>query len=514
MRGAAQALESLAPGPDGRVSNTIPDMPAELPPLQELLERAPRAEVVGDPRVPIAGIAYRSAEVRPGWLFFSVPGATVDGHAFAPDAAGAGAVAVVAERRLELPDGVIQVLVPSVREAMGPIAAAFYRHPAEAMTVVGITGTNGKTTTTYLLEQVFREAGMAPGVIGTTGVRVDGRPEPFDRTTPEAPDLHRLLAGMRDGGIGAVAMEVSSHGLDQHRVGGMRFDCAVFTNLSQDHLDYHGTLEAYLRAKAMLFTPAMAARAAVNHDSPEGRSLIRDDLPTVTYGLGAGADLRATDVTLSAEGLSFRVDGLEVSSRLRGAFNGHNCLAALAAARQVGIDDNAAIRGIGAVSGVPGRMEPIEAGQPFQVVVDYAHTPDSLDNVLRAARPLAEGNRVIAVFGCGGDRDRGKRPLMGEAATRLADLTVITSDNPRSEPPEDVIAEIVPGAERGGGPFEVEPDRREAIRRAIRAAGPGDVVVIAGKGHETGQEFATRTIPFDDRVVARQELDALREGAR
>ncbi|MGH2738464.1 MAG: Mur ligase family protein, partial [Actinomycetota bacterium] len=324
----------------------------------------------------------------------------------------------------------------------------------------------------------------------------------------------RLLAGMRDGGIGAVAMEVSSHGLDQHRVGGMRFDCAVFTNLSQDHLDYHGTLEAYLRAKAMLFTPAMTARAAVNHDSPEGRSLIRDDLPTLTYGLGAGADLRATDVTLSAEGLSFRVDGLEVHSRLRGAFNVHNCLGALAAARQVGIDDDAAVRGIGAVSGVPGRMEPIEAGQPFQVVVDYAHTPDSLDNVLRAARPLAEGNRVIAVFGCGGDRDRGKRPLMGEAATRLADLTVITSDNPRSEAPEAVIAEIVPGASRGGGAFEVEPDRREAIRRAIRAAGPSDVVVIAGKGHETGQEFATRTVPFDDRVVARQELDALREGAR
>lgn len=514
MRGAAQALESLTSGPDGRVSDTISEMSADLPPLLELLERAPRAEVVGDPRVPVAGIAYRSAEVRPGWLFFCVPGATVDGHDFAPQAAGAGAVAVVVERRLELPDGMTQVLVPSVREAMGPFAAAFYGRPAEAMTVVGITGTNGKTTTTYLLEGVFREAGMTPGVIGTTGVRVDGRPEPFDRTTPEAPDLHRLLAAMRDRGIGAVAMEVSSHGLDQHRVGGMRFDCAVFTNLSQDHLDYHGTLEAYLRAKASLFTPAMAARAAVNGDSPEGRTLIRGDIPTVTFGLGEGTDLRATDVALFAQGLSFRVDGLEVRSRLRGAFNVHNCLAALAAARQVGIDDDAAVRGIGAVSGVPGRMEPVEAGQPFQVVVDYAHTPDSLDNVLRAARPLADGNRVIAVFGCGGDRDRGKRPLMGEAATRLADLTVITSDNPRSEDPEAVVGEIVPGAERGGGAFEVEPDRRRAIRRAIRAAGPGDVVVIAGKGHETGQEFATRTVPFDDRVVAREELDALGEEAR
>ena len=514
MRGAAQALESLAPGPDGRASDTIPEMPAEFPPLLELFERAPRAEVVGDPRVPIAGIAYRSAEIRPGWLFFCVPGSTVDGHAFAPQAVETGAVAVAVERRLDLPRGVTQVVVPSVREAMGPIAAALYGHPAEAMKVVGITGTNGKTTTTYLLERVFGEAGMAPGVIGTTGVRVDGRPEAFDRTTPEAPDLHRLLADMRDRGIGAVAMEVSSHGLDQHRVLGMRFDCAVFTNLSQDHLDYHGTLDAYFRAKAMLFTPAMAARAAVNNDSPEGRSLIRGDLPTVTYGLGQGADLRATDVALSAKGLSFRVEGLEVRSRLRGAFNVHNCLAALAAARQVGIDDDAAVEGIAAVSGVPGRMEPVEAGHPFQVVVDYAHTPDSLENVLRAARPLAGGNRLIAVFGCGGDRDRGKRPLMGEAATRLADLSMITSDNPRSEDPEAIIAEIVPGAERGGGAFEVEPDRRRAIRRAIRAAGPGDVVVIAGKGHETGQEFATRTISFDDRVVAREELDALREGAR
>ena len=513
MSGAAQALESVTPGPEGRVPDTS-EMPAELPPLQHLLERVPRPEVVGDPRVPVAGVTYRSSEVRPGWVFFCVPGGTADGHAFAAEAARAGAAAVVAERPLDLPERVTQVMVPSVREAMGPIAAAFFGRPAEAMTVVGVTGTNGKTTTTYLLEAVFREAGLTPGVIGTTGVRVDGHPEPFDRTTPEAPDLHRLLARMRDWGLGAVAMEVSSHGLDQHRVGGVRFDCAVFTNLSQDHLDYHGTLEAYLAAKARLFTPAMAARAAVNLDSPEGRSLLRDDLPTLTYGLDPRADVRGAEVSLAEDGVAFRVDGLEVRSRLRGAFNVHNCLAALAAARQIGIDDGATVRGIAAVAGVPGRMEPVQAGQPFQVVVDYAHTPDSLENVLRAVRPLAGDRRVIAVFGCGGDRDRGKRPLMGEAATAHADLTVITSDNPRSEDPQAIIAEIVPGAERGGGAFEVEPDRRRALLRAIRDAGPGDVVMIAGKGHETGQEFADGTIPFDDRVVAREELEALREGAR
>jgi len=516
MSAIPQALESPRSGADGRIPGAFQvQMSAEPSPLHQLLDRVPRAEVVGDARLPIAGIGYRSADVGPGWLFFCVPGTKVDGHRFASEAVSRGAMAVVAERRLDLAPGVIQVVVPSVRLAMGPIAAAFYGRPAEALTVVGVTGTNGKTTTTYLLEAVFREAGLTPGVLGTTGIRVDGRPEGSDRTTPEAPDLHRLLASMRDRGVDAVAMEVSSHGLDQHRVGGMRFACAVFTNLSQDHLDYHGTLEAYFAAKAMLFTPEMAERAALNHDSPEGRSLIRDDVPSLTYGLGEGADVRGRDVRATADGVAFRVGSLEVRSPLRGAFNVHNCLAALAASRQVGIDDAGSVRGIASLHGVPGRMEPVEAGQPFQVLVDYAHTPDSLENVLRAARPLAGEGRVIVVFGCGGDRDRAKRPVMGQAATGLADLTVVTSDNPRSEAPEAIIAEIEQGARRGGGRYVVEPDRRAAIRSALAEAAPGDVVVIAGKGHETGQEFADRTIPFDDRAVAAEELAALdREGAR
>ena len=306
-----------------------------------------------------------------------------------------------------------------------------------------------------------------------------------------------------------VAMEVSSHGLDQHRVGGARFSCAVFTNLSQDHLDYHGTLEAYFEAKAKLFTPAMAAHAAVNHDSPEGRRLLGRGLPTMTYGIGEGADVRATDVRLPPDGIAFRVDGLEVRSELRGHYNVHNCLAALTAARQVGIDDAASVRGIAAVPVVPGRLEPVRVGQPFQVLVDYAHTPDSVENVLRAARRLTQG-RVIVVLGCGGDRDRSKRPLMGRAATSLADLSVITSDNPRSEDPASIIAEIEPGAREGGGRYLLEVDRRAAIRLALGEARSGDVVVIAGKGHETGQEFADRTIPFDDRVVAAEELERLR----
>jgi UDP-N-acetylmuramoyl-L-alanyl-D-glutamate--2,6-diaminopimelate ligase len=476
--------------------------------LSGLLTAVDSPEIRGPAEVPVSGITYRSDDVSPGSMFFCVPGRIHDGHHFAPEAAARGAAAILVERWLELPGTVAQVRVASVRRAMGLVAAEFYGRPAERLTLVGITGTNGKTTTTYLLEHVFRAAGLTPGVVGTTGLRLDGQTHPLPRTTPEAPDLHRLLADMVDRGIRAVAMEVSSHGLDQGRIEGTRFACAVFTNLSQDHLDYHGTLEAYFQAKARLFVPEISERAAVNHDSPEGRTLIRGELPTITYGVGPGADLRATEVELRPDGLSFRVDGMEVTSPLRGAFNVHNCLAALAAARQVGIDDEIAVRGIGSLVGVPGRLEPVEARQPFQVLVDYAHTPDSVENVLRAARPLAE-RRLIVVLGCGGDRDRGKRPLMGEAATRVSDLTVLTSDNPRSEDPEAIIAEMEPGARKGGGDFVVEPDRRTAIRLALEAARAGDVVVIAGKGHETGQEFADRIVPFDDRVVAAEELAQL-----
>ena len=503
------AVESLAPRT--RVVPATVWMPPRT--LRELLHALPDARVEGDADVPVEGLAYRSHDVQPGWLFFCVPGTRVDGHAFAAEAVAAGARAVVAERVVDVPPHVTQVLVPSVRWAMGPIAAAFHEHPAADLLTVGITGTNGKTTTTYLLEGIFRAAGRTPGIIGTTGIRIDGAAVGYDRTTPEAPDLQRLLAEMRELGVGGVAMEVSSHGLEQHRVGGIRFGCAVFTNLSQDHLDYHGSLEDYFAAKAMLFTPGYADRAAVNADSPEGRTLV-GRIPTLTFGLGEGADLRGEDVRLRPDGLSFSVGELHVRSRLRGAFNVHNCLGAIAAARQIGIPDPAIVDGIASVPGVPGRMEPVEAGQPFQVIVDYAHTPDSLENVLAAARPLAGEHRVIVVFGCGGDRDRGKRPLMGEAATRAADLTVITSDNPRSEEPRAIVDEIEPGARRGGGTYEIEVDRRAAIRAALAAAAAGDVVVIAGKGHETGQEFADRTIPFDDRTIAREELETLLGAAR
>jgi UDP-N-acetylmuramoyl-L-alanyl-D-glutamate--2,6-diaminopimelate ligase len=513
-----QRIESVAVEPERQVPAVTSTTMSSSRALADVLEGLPHVQVMGDPAVAIADLTAQADEVGPGSMFLCIRGRSADGHAFAQQAVERGAAAVVAEHRLELPDPLTQVLVPSVSEAAGHLAANFHGHPANGMVVVAVTGTNGKTTVTFLLDHVFRAAGYRPGVVGTTGSLVNGRPRPQQLTTPDAISLQRLLADMRAQGVGAVAMEVTSIALDQHRIGGIRFACAVFTNLSRDHLDYHGTPEAYLAAKARLFEPERAATAAINHDSPEGRSLLQPgvlgraiEIPTVTYGVGEGADLRARDMESSSRGVRFRADGVEVRSPLRGAFNVHNCLAALAAASQVGIDGDVAARGIAELRGVPGRMEPVEAGQPFEVLVDYAHTPDSLENALRAVRQLAGPNRVIAVVGCGGDRDRGKRPLMGEAASRNADLTVITSDNPRSEDPDGIIREIEPGARRGGGRYVVEGDRRAAIRIALAESRPGDVVLIAGKGHETGQQFADQTVPFDDRIVAREELDTLTE---
>jgi UDP-N-acetylmuramoyl-L-alanyl-D-glutamate--2,6-diaminopimelate ligase len=476
-------------------------------PLADLVVSLPRHEVRGDRSVDVADVEYRSQDAVPGSLFFCVPGSGYDGHDFAGEAVERGTVALVVDRWLPLE--VVQVRVPSVREAMGPVSATFFGRPGDRMTLVGITGTNGKTTITYLLESVLRRSGRVPGVIGTTGVRIGGEPLTLPMTTPEAPDLHRLLARMADRGVEAAVMEVSSHGLHQHRVDGIRYRCSVFTNLSQDHLDYHESMEGYFGAKARLFSPELSEQAVVNLDSPYGRRLLRSDLPTVTFGRGPGADVRATDVRATRSGLSFQVGDLEVRSSLRGGFNVENCLAALATARALGIPDDVSAQGIADVRGVPGRVQAVEEGQEFLVVVDYAHTPDGVDNVLRTARLLAPG-RLIVVLGCGGDRDRTKRPLMGRVATSLADLSVITSDNPRSEDPLAIIGEIEPGAKEGGGRYVIEPERRAAIKFAMSEAGVGDVVVIAGKGHETGQQFADRTVPFDDRVVAAEEIRSLR----
>jgi UDP-N-acetylmuramoyl-L-alanyl-D-glutamate--2,6-diaminopimelate ligase len=481
------------------------------------LAPAVQGEVRGDAGTVVTDVVLDTRKVVPGALFCCVPGSRVDGHDLAGKALDAGAAALCVQRPLDLEAP--QLVVATVRDALAPLAAAFFQHPSDRFDLVGVTGTNGKTTTTYMLEAIYRAAGLVPGVLGTVEVRVGDERRPAVHTTPEAPDLQRLLAEMADAGVQAAAMEVSSHGLALHRVDGTRFKAAIFTNLTQDHLDFHADLDDYWLAKRRLFTPAFTPLAVVNLDDPHGRLLASTaGIATVTCGTAADADWRATDVTASLEGTGFRLrspaGSRPVRLRLAGQFNAVNALGALAAADAIGIDLDTAVAGLEALAGVPGRFERVDAGQPFTVLVDYAHTPDSLDNVLRAARAVTKG-QVIVVFGCGGDRDRAKRPLMGEIAGRLADLAVVTSDNPRSEAPEAIVAQVAEGVAAGAGPdgYLVEVDRRAAIRAALAMAGPGDAVLIAGKGHEQGQEFAGgRKVPFDDRQVAAEELRALPGG--
>lgn len=473
-----------------------------------------RATIEGDPATPIGDIAYDSRAVTPGALFLCVPGARTDGHAHAAEAARAGAAALVVEHQTGVP--LPSIVVSDVRESMGELAATFFGRPADDLLVVGVTGTNGKTTTAFLLAAILEAEGMAPGLIGTIETRVGSRRLAGARTTPESIDLHRLFRDMRDAGCKAVAMEVTSHALVLGRVNGIRFQAAGFTNLTQDHLDFHSDMEDYFAAKRSLFLEGRTDKAAVNGDDPYGRRLIDEiTIPVMAFGATADADVVAHDISFAPSTSTFGVTTpkgeIRVETGLIGGFNVSNCLAATAIALQAGVSLTAIESGLRDVGSVPGRFEVIDEGQPFTVVVDYAHTPDSLDNVLRAARSVSRNGRVICVFGCGGDRDRSKRPLMGAVVAKLADVCVVTSDNPRSEDPESIIGEILEGvrAERADGPDAVRVDRREAIAEAIRAAAAGDVVVIAGKGHETGQEFAHETIPFDDRVVAHETLAAL-----
>lgn len=467
----------------------------------------------GDAATELSGAAYDSRRVDPGDLFFCIPGATYDGHDFAEAAVAAGAAALCVERPLgtSLPEMVVR----SVREVMPAAAAHIYGHPARELVLVGATGTNGKTTTAYLVESILRAAGRLTGLIGTIETKIADERLPGVRTTPESVDVHRLFRRMRDKDVSAVAMEVTSHALVLGRVDGIVFDCALFTNLTQDHLDFHPDMEAYFAAKASLFLPERSGKAVVNIDDPYGRRLYETvSIPTLTFGSSPEADVSARDVILEPTGSTFRVvaphEEFRVSTSLVGPFNVLNCLGAIAVGLQLGIGTEHIVRGVAELLAVPGRFESIDAGQPFSVVVDYAHTPDSLDNVLLAAKRLAsaQSGRVIVVFGCGGDRDRGKRPLMGTAATRHSDVVIVTSDNPRREDPEAIIGQILEGvvSERPDGADAVLVDRRAAIEFAVRTADRGDVVVIAGKGHETGQEFADRTVPFDDRVVAHEAL--------
>jgi UDP-N-acetylmuramoyl-L-alanyl-D-glutamate--2,6-diaminopimelate ligase len=466
--------------------------------LDAVLRDAPGLRVrqrVGDGSVIVEGITMDSRAVHPGDVFCAVRGAVADGHDHAAAAVAAGAVALLVERVVDL--AVPQVVVDDSRAATGPLAAAVWEHPARALRTVGVTGTNGKTTTTHLLAAVFEHAGLPAGVIGT----LSGA-----HTTPEAPELHRRLAGMVADGRRAVAMEVSSHALALHRVDGLRFDVAVFTNLGRDHLDFHGTVERYFAAKARLFEPDLAVRAVVCVDDPHGRLLADvSEVPVTTYSVDDAGSL-----VVGPTSSTFRWRGHEVHLPLGGRFNVANALAAAETSRLLGLPDETVAAGLSSAPQVPGRFEAIVAGQAFAVVVDYAHTPDSLAEVLQTARHAAGDGRVLVVFGCGGDRDHTKRPAMGATAARLADVAVVTSDNPRSEDPAAIIAAVLSGvAPSPHAHVVVEPDRRAAIGTAFEMAAPGDVVVLAGKGHETTQTIGAEVRPFDDRVVARELLEAL-----
>jgi UDP-N-acetylmuramoyl-L-alanyl-D-glutamate--2,6-diaminopimelate ligase len=481
------------------------------------------ARIVGGDEVEIADLAYDSRKAGPGTLFFCVVGEKSDGHDFAAAVVEAGAVALVVERELDL--AVPQVIVPSARAAMAPFAAAFQGDPTAALKVVAVTGTNGKTTTAYLAREILEAAGIQTGLMGTVKQVVGGVEEPVERTTPEAIDLQESFRRMLDGGDGAVAMEVSSHALVLHRADAIHFDVAVFTNLTQDHLDFHETMEEYFQAKRLLFAERDPAARVVNVDDEYGRRLA-EEFDCLTFSAeGADADYRATAVEFDAagatftvlmgrklkEGLSFRPTNNEVRLKtgMPGHFNVANALGAFAAAHALGIDPETAAAGLAGAARVPGRFEPIDEGQGFAVLVDYAHTPDSMENVLRAARRLTDG-RLISVFGAGGDRDKAKRPLMGRAGGALSDLAVVTSDNPRSEDPATIVEEVAAGAREGDAELLIEVDRQAAIALALGRARPGDTVVIAGKGHEQGQEFENkRKVPFDDRDVAREELRKL-----
>jgi UDP-N-acetylmuramoyl-L-alanyl-D-glutamate--2,6-diaminopimelate ligase len=492
--------------------------------LHELLGGIGVLGWVGDRGVDVSAITHDSRRAARGSCFACIPGAVTDGHLYAPAAVDAGAVALLVERELDLP--VAQARVAAVRAALGPAAAALYGHPSRSVQCLAVTGTNGKTTVTYLLEAIARAAGQRVGVVGTVGARVDGTALPLERTTPEADDLQAILARMRDDGVRSAALEVSSHALDQHRVDGTWFAAACFTNLSQDHLDYHGSMASYFEAKARLFDPTRTEAAAVNVGDRHGLEIARRareaGLVVLTFavageGNGTSVDVVAEDVATNSSGTRFVLvttgtgARATVDSPLPGTFNVSNALAGATTALVAGFPLEAVVGGLQAPIVIPGRLERVIAppDHPFTVLVDYAHTPDALDRVLEAARRLAPDRRVIVVFGSGGDRDRQKRPAMGRAAATGADTVVLTSDNPRSEDPEQIARAVLDGLRHGPANVVIELDRRAAIRDALQSAEAGDVVVIAGKGHETDQTIGEKTIPFDDRVVAREELESL-----
>ncbi|MCL6635826.1 MAG: UDP-N-acetylmuramoyl-L-alanyl-D-glutamate--2,6-diaminopimelate ligase [Peptococcaceae bacterium] len=489
--------------------------------FRELLSAVETLAAGGELDVRVAGIAYDSRRVKPGYVFVAIEGFQADGHDFVSEAVAKGAAAVVLKRPLRLAPGIAWARVDDTRLALALLAGRFYGAPSRKLKLVGVTGTNGKTTTTNLIAAILESAGNKTGLIGTIHNRIGGRVLPVGHTTPESLDLQFLLAQMVDEGVQAAVMEVSSHALALHRVAGCDFDVAVFTNLTQDHLDFHRDMEDYLAAKCGLFSgvpchdPKTGKKyAVINIDDPAAERFLdaSGGRAVLTYAVGRPADVRGADISVTGRGVSFtalsRWGDCRLNLKLTGLFNVYNALAAFAAGIALGVPVDAVKAALEKVPGVPGRFELIDRGQDFALVVDYAHTPDGLENILKTARQIA-GGKLVTVFGCGGDRDRTKRPRMGAIAARYSDYTIITSDNPRTEDPLAIIAEIETGlkAVAGREKYAIEPDRRRAIRMAVQNAGAGDVVVIAGKGHEDYQIIGTEKFPFDDRLEAARALE-------
>jgi len=479
--------------------------------LGDLIRNIPDVQIGGIPRIPVTGVAYDSRRVRPGNIFVGIRGEKADGAEFFQDAVRRGAAALAAEVKVEKIEGVATLRVSDARRFLALAARAFFMDPASGLKLVGITGTNGKTTTSYLVDAIFRQAGLPSCLAGTTGMKILDASRATDRTTPEAPDLMGFFHEAATAGCSHGVMEVSSHSLVLKRVFGITFAAGVFTNLTPDHLDFHHDMESYYRAKKLLFVPEGENRvgtAVINVDDPFGRRLASEvPCPVLSFGFSAGADVRARDCRLETRGTDLAVVSprgeFTLRSPLVGRPNASNILAATAAALSLNVDPEAIAGGMQSMQGVAGRMERVDAGQPYLVIVDYAHTPDALETLLETVRHLPH-RKLVTVFGCGGDRDRGKRPVMGEIAARLSDFVIATSDNPRSENPLSILGEIEPGLKKGPAAYEIASDRREAIAAALDRAGDGDAVVIAGKGHETTQVIGTQVLPFDDRSVARE----------
>ena len=460
----------------------------------------------------VTGLVCDSRKVKKGDLYFCLPGLRVDGHNFAKAAADAGAAALVVERKL--PVDLPQVLVEDARAAMSYMAQCFYGYPAEKMHGVGITGTKGKTTTSFLVRAIARHAGHKVGLMGTVCTYIGEEEEPASLTTPDPIDVQSLLRRMKDAGCDFYVMEVSAHALDLRKLVGMKFDQGIFTNFSQDHLDYFGTMETYRRAKEKFFDPFHIGHAVVNADDEAGKYML-GRVPATTYGVSAPADAYANEIEILESGVSYRLHWKDVVLPLHlhisGIFNVYNSMAAAVACLEMGISPEDVKAGLESVTVVPGRIEPLPTHTPYRVILDYAHSPASLESILKTIRQFTRG-RLICVFGCGGGRDKEKRPIMGEISGRLADFSVLTSDNPRLEDPMDILRAIEEGIKRTTGPYVVIENRREAIRYAMQMGQPGDVIVLAGKGHETYQDIGGQKHPFDEKVVVREILAEMDEG--